>query len=512
LLVPALIVDASGIIRFVNRAATDLISNASSWDGAVLSLGSGASPTADSEEVWRSVHSAPGRQLSSVSVRIQFKNGKSLQSVASLALLPDSGTIQCILMPGAHELYSAVAFIALTLTSGRGLDYMLQQVAHRTRDLCRADRVYFELCDASGRDGLLRALSSSSTDESLQPAGAKPLSELAKHVRGARRTFRSGNLQVDARALAPLFADTISLAAVPLLYTEQKGQAGGEEEFLGVMVVEGRIENQFSSNTQLILDMLAKHATLAIAHGRLLREMREDSANILEQIRGVQDSLGASKLLHEGKNVLRQAHYELQAIEQDIGTYGGKRVRAWIRGAIDKLDDQSIILADLLDSLKRPRDEREEVDQVVDLQRIVNRVINIVAVPEDLVEMKFEPVAPAHIRASDRAMTFMIFNLIQNAIAAIKRGQRKGVVQIALAPAAGRSGFCRLTLEDSGVGMEREFLELVRAEERVSKFRGGSGIGLVTIRDTVRKAGGSISVDSTLGKGTRFTIDLPLAG
>ena len=40
---------------------------------------------------------------------------------------------------------------------------------------------------------------------------------------------------------------------------------------------------------------------------------------------------------------------------------------------------------------------------------------------------------------------------------------------------------------------------------------GGSGLGLPTIRRIVREHGGTIRVDSELGKGTRFTIALPLA-
>jgi signal transduction histidine kinase len=68
---------------------------------------------------------------------------------------------------------------------------------------------------------------------------------------------------------------------------------------------------------------------------------------------------------------------------------------------------------------------------------------------------------------------------------------------------------------DTGIGMpatmcERLFLSNEKFSRRGTKNESGSGLGLVLIKEFVEKARGSIAVKSTEGKGSRFTIDIPL--
>ena len=71
----------------------------------------------------------------------------------------------------------------------------------------------------------------------------------------------------------------------------------------------------------------------------------------------------------------------------------------------------------------------------------------------------------------------------------------------------------RLIVADSGIGMPRDSLD--RVFERFHRFEGaggrsheGSGIGLALVQELVRLHGGSIAVDSELGKGTVFTVEI----
>src|SRR5262245_36834605 len=94
-------------------------------------------------------------------------------------------------------------------------------------------------------------------------------------------------------------------------------------------------------------------------------------------------------------------------------------------------------------------------------------------------------------------------NLIGNALRYTPRG---GVIRIALAA----SGVAvRLSVQDSGPGIpasqrERIFERFAQGEEG-----GAAGLGLSIVRDVVQAHGGRIYLESELGRGSRFTIELP---
>src|SRR5262249_35107409 len=68
-----------------------------------------------------------------------------------------------------------------------------------------------------------------------------------------------------------------------------------------------------------------------------------------------------------------------------------------------------------------------------------------------------------------------------------------------------------ITIEDTGGGIAREDLDSIFEPMFTTKLgRGGTGLGLTIVRQIVLEHGGEITVVSERGRGTRFTISLPL--
>lgn len=75
-------------------------------------------------------------------------------------------------------------------------------------------------------------------------------------------------------------------------------------------------------------------------------------------------------------------------------------------------------------------------------------------------------------------------------------------------------GFYFICVEDQGIGIEEKDLPLIlerfyRTDKSRNRKTGGTGIGLTIAKSIVQAHGGSITAESEVGKGSRFTVMLP---
>jgi signal transduction histidine kinase len=108
----------------------------------------------------------------------------------------------------------------------------------------------------------------------------------------------------------------------------------------------------------------------------------------------------------------------------------------------------------------------------------------------------------------------VLVNLLSNAIKYTPEGGRVSVRAEKLEPKCGGRNR-RIVVEDSGIGMSADFMphlfEPFSQENRPEAGGvGGTGLGLSIVKRIVDLMGGVIDVKSEPGKGTRFTIDLPV--
>jgi signal transduction histidine kinase len=114
------------------------------------------------------------------------------------------------------------------------------------------------------------------------------------------------------------------------------------------------------------------------------------------------------------------------------------------------------------------------------------------------------------VQADSNMVETVIRNLISNAI---KFTPEAGKVLI-LAHKSGE--FIELTVEDSGVGIPQEAIKKIFAFHTKHSTRGtagetGTGMGLAVCKEFVERNGGTIHVESKLGKGSKFNVRLPAA-
>jgi signal transduction histidine kinase len=103
----------------------------------------------------------------------------------------------------------------------------------------------------------------------------------------------------------------------------------------------------------------------------------------------------------------------------------------------------------------------------------------------------------------------VVLNLLSNSA----KFTEKGEIKVA---AWNDNGSMKLAVADTGIGMTKDALSYIFEEFRqvdmsTTRRYGGTGLGLAIVKRLISLLGGNISVESEEGKGTRFTVTLPLA-
>ena len=147
--------------------------------------------------------------------------------------------------------------------------------------------------------------------------------------------------------------------------------------------------------------------------------------------------------------------------------------------------------------------------ETIDLENLLKEVLGFLekeAEYRDItVSFEIEPELPTI--TSDRGQLQQVFlNILNNAVAAVQQGGRIGI-ELA------RDGTDRVavTVVDDGVGIPKEHLERIFEPFFTTKEGSGTGLGLSITYGIVKKLGGEIRVDSSVGEGTRFTVVLPVS-
>jgi signal transduction histidine kinase len=189
--------------------------------------------------------------------------------------------------------------------------------------------------------------------------------------------------------------------------------------------------------------------------------------------------------------------------------------QATLASAVEEIDRMSRIVAGLGFLAREDAGEMSPAPpvQFVDMQQLCTFVGEELAAQAASreISLKIVATAPIFVAGDPDQLHLLLRNLGDNALKYTAPG---GSVTLTLAPAAGlgMSASAVITVTDTGIGIAGEDLPFVfdrfwRADRARSSE--GSGLGLAISKRIAEAHGGTLTVESTLGSGTTFTLGLP---
>lgn len=171
------------------------------------------------------------------------------------------------------------------------------------------------------------------------------------------------------------------------------------------------------------------------------------------------------------------------------------------------------LLNDILDSAKLEKGmlELEMVD--FSMREFVDSLISSMwfqARKKGLdLRLSLDPQVSCYYRGAEHRIRQVLTNLLGNAI----KFTEKGHVSLHVHPTA--DGQIQFDIADNGIGIDADRLDVIfepftQADASMSRRFGGTGLGTTISKQLVELMGGRITADSTLGKGSCFSVILPL--
>jgi len=220
--------------------------------------------------------------------------------------------------------------------------------------------------------------------------------------------------------------------------------------------------------------------------------VRNEKLAVLGQVAG---SVG-----HELRNplgVMSNAVYFLQTVLADAD----ETTKEYLNIIKDEIASSERIVSDLLDSVrtKPPRPE------TVSLKELLDRILGKCNVPPEVsVEIEIPETLPA-LRVDPLQIHQIFRNLIANGIDAMSEEGRLTIQASEDAVA----GTIATAVQDTGCGMTDEQMDKLFQPLFTTKAR-GIGLGLVVVKNLAEANGGQVKVQSEPGRGSIFTVTLPM--
>lgn len=252
-----------------------------------------------------------------------------------------------------------------------------------------------------------------------------------------------------------------------------------------------------------IRDLLRERDELLSSLEARVAERTADLQRMVEEMEAFSYSVS-----HDLRSPLRSVAGYAQALAEDFGLHLPEGAKVYLDKIVRAAGRMDSLTQDVLAYTRAARCEMEIT--TVDLDWLLAEVIEqYPALGAAADHIRIHP-ALGRVKGHVPSLIQCFSNLLGNAVKFVPEGRTPEVHVYSEV----RSRTRRIWVEDNGIGIDpQHHARIFRMFERAAKKQfPGTGIGLAIVKKAVERMGGAVGVQSELGAGARFWIELPVAG
>jgi signal transduction histidine kinase len=285
------------------------------------------------------------------------------------------------------------------------------------------------------------------------------------------------------------------------------------DKVVGALAVRRKQPGAFPEDTVDLLQTFAAQSVLAIQNARLFSEIEEKSRQLAEASEHKSQFLAS--MSHELRTPLNAIIGLTEMMVTSAAKFGTEKALEPLRRVNAAGTHLLGLINEVLDLSKIEAGKLELHPEPVNLARLIDEVIGTAGQLAEknknrLVVEGVDNLGP--LTTDPMRLKQILLNLLSNSCKFTKDGE----IALRLSNVVNGGKWIELAVADTGIGMTPEqqaklFQEFTQADSLTARRYGGTGLGLALSRKLARMMGGDVTVTSEPGKGSIFTLRLPIS-